>query len=173
MTVNEDLRRLLDHCVAGVLLIEEVLDAEQPGWLQAPGKRSYVPHPLRNAWGALGSAWINVASNLVDRGEPSWAITPLVTRTIQGGQHQWELAPDGHLEITPDAVSSFDWRESLTGDLVRIVDRPAEPRYTLDEARRILEVCSEHEWEVVTEGARPVGVRCKNCGETRPVGSST
>jgi hypothetical protein len=165
----DDLRDLLDQLQAGIMVCEEILDEELPLW-DAPkrGRRKNPDSAARNAWGLMSIAWMNVGSILVALGVEPWSIPPLVSRAADGtGNTVMEFGPDGHLEINPADGAHLMDRQMPPG-AVRIVDRPVEPRYTLAEAREILQVCQEHAWDVETgEHGAPVAVVCKNCQERR------
>lgn len=98
-----DLAALLQQVHAGVLLCEEVLERDNPGFWTRKKHRGETP-ALRNACGQLSVAWINLGHWLVRAGVESWTIAPLVTRSTDGGTTQLEFGPDGGLEVGHDAV---------------------------------------------------------------------
>lgn len=166
-----DVRLLMQQIQSGILLLEEQMDVDEPGkWYLPPGRRRGSASALRYAWGQLSIAWINLSSYLMhDLEQEPWTIPPLQSRDSNGTNHSIEWGPEGHMEITPDIAVDLDLR-SAPPDLVRVIPTPPEPRYTLEEARRILEVCQAHDWAVETSGhGKPVAVRCRNCDETRAV----
>lgn len=161
-----DLRTLVEQVHAGVLLMEERLDAVGPSgsWIKSGT-------PERYAWGQLSMAWINLVTVLLeDPNVQTWEIEPLVTRSADGGRSGWSVGPDRHVIIEPwDGVAHPDLARTTSAS-VRPVNHPTEPRYTLAEAREILAICQTHRWDVETDdGGQPVGIKCANCDEKRPL----
>ena len=164
----EDIQRLLLQLHAGILLCEEVLERDDPGYWARKTHRGETP-ALRNAWGQMSMAWINLGGWLLKAGVESWTITPLATHDTRGGTTQLEFGPGGNIDVSPDVVPNLDLRV-VPKETVRVVEVPPEPKYTLAQARAILEVCSSHSWEVeTTPQGTPTAVRCANCGERRPL----
>jgi hypothetical protein len=153
------------------MLCEEILDEEFPLWdrPRRGGRIKDNPHPAaRNAWGQMSIAWVNLGSMLINLGVEAWTIPPLASRTGDGtGTCLTQFDKDGHLDVSPvDAPHLLDRR--VPPDVIRIVERPTEARYTLAEARELLQLCQEHQWQVETgEHGEPFAAVCSNCGERR------
>lgn len=137
---GEVLRTLLAQVQGAVAFLEEVLDEDFPGWDQPRRGRSGSPaggSSVRNAYGQLSMAWINLASTLSkEPGVEVWDIEPFISRSQEGeGMSRWEFGPNG-LELTEQESMRLEWR-SIPSDAVRVVEK-SEPRYTLAEAKELL-----------------------------------
>lgn len=173
---DPDTRDLLIACrqLSGMAeLMAQIMDNEVgTGWYK-PGKgrrRVTVDHGLRLAWGQAVTTWLNIAHHLVrERGVASWEIPVMFTRRDGERPARLELDSDGRPEWSDEEdMPDPDLIRNL-GDPVRPVG-PAEPRYTLEQARKLLELCQQHHWEVqLSELGAPLGVRCTNCDERRPI----
>lgn len=168
--LTKDLRTLMLQIQAGITLLEEVMDDEVGGDWVKPYRGETVPG--RYAWGQLSIAWINLGSMLMrDPAVEAWTIPPLVSRSPKGEVTSLEFSPGGHVEINAWDGGALDLRHVPEGT-VRVVHEPSEPKYTLEEARQLLEICQQHHWEVeLDDNGRPVGVMCSTtgCEERRPL----
>jgi len=174
---ERDLRDLLEQIQAGILLCEEILDEEQPGWhLRKRGRRGgAAPSAARNAWGLLNIAWVNLGHMLIrDHGVESWSIPPLAARSEEDGETTLlQFGRGGTLDVSAEVGMHLLERRTAP-EAVRLIEGPREPLYTLEEARRVLEVCQQHVWKVETgDNGSPTGVRCATpgCDERRRGGS--
>lgn len=172
---EQDLRVLIDQVHAGVLLCEEVLDEQQPGWDAAkkgPRQGGGPSGPAGVARGQLLIVFINLGHLLInDHGVEPWSIAPLPMRG-DAEVSEWQFGAEGALDVsTGDPTPPTPRRAPPTP--VRPVENPREPRYTLAEARQILATSHEHWWEVVSDDQGvPVEIRClvTTCSQRRPVG---
>jgi len=169
-TETEELQTLMLQIQAGIVLLEEIMDREVGGDWVKPTRGSSVAG--RYAWGQLSMAWLNLGSMLMrDPDFQAWTIPPLVSRSSKGETTSLEFAQDGTVEINPVEAMDLDLNQ-VPREVLRVIDKPTEPRYTLDEARALLEICQQHQWVVdVDEHGRPRGVKCstEGCGERRPL----
>lgn len=170
---TEDLLVLLGQFHAGIIAIEQTMDAEVGGnWVSTSRRKTSTGHPLRNAWGLLHTSWINLGHYLVtDRQVEAWTIPALVSRSDKQEYHSIEFSPGGQVEI--DVVDPAVWgshAHTLPSEAIRFVELPSEPKYTLHEARKILDICQAHVWSVTTsDTGTPLAVVCDNCSERRPI----
>ena len=174
---EQALRRLLAQLQGGVSLVEEILDEDYPGW-DAPASRGR--HKIagrdtapRYLYGQLCIAWVNAASQLMEEpGVETWSVPPLISRSLQepGKVTFWEFTPAHGIEISTADQSKIKL-ENAPANSVRVVAVP-EARYTLDQARRILQGCTEHRWVAdLDKDGQLHGVRCSTllCRATRPL----
>lgn len=169
------LLRLTEQACAGVVLVEEMLDATQPGW-DAPRKGRRAGSGPGGSLGyvrsALHTVWVNTGWMLVrEHGVEAYRIPPMALRGPDGYE-VWQRGPDGRDDVTTVAEWEPPSSEPDVLTPVREVRNPGERLYTLAEARQILGGCTEHRWTVeVDAGGTPVAVKCERpaCDAVRAV----